>query len=43
MYVSHVAEKPKYLKEPYDQDNHHYNIKDLLDFVIHGDECIDNP
>ena len=43
MYISKVAEKPKYLEKPNDQRNHNHKIEDLFDFMIHGDECIDNP
>jgi hypothetical protein len=43
MYIRHVSEKPKYLEQPYDQYNYNHNVENLFDFVVHGDECIDDP
>ena len=43
MYICQIGEKSKYLKKPYDKDNHNHKVENLFDFVIHGDESIDDP
>lgn len=43
MDIRQVGEKPKYLKKPYDKNDHNYQVKDLFDFVIHRNKGIDNP
>jgi len=43
MYIREVSEKSKYLKKPYNKNNHDHKVKDLFDFAIHRNESVDNP
>ena len=43
MDICQVSEKPKYLEEPNDQNDHNDQVENLSDFAVHGNKCIDNP
>jgi hypothetical protein len=38
MYICQVTKKPKDLEKPNDKNNHHHNVEDCFDVVIHRDE-----
>ena len=41
IYIRKVGEKAKYLKKPYDNDDHNHNVDDPFYFPIHWDVGID--
>jgi len=43
LYIHQIAENPKYLEKPDYKNNDHYKVKNIFDFVIHGDERVDKP
>jgi hypothetical protein len=43
MYICQIGEKSKYFKKPYDKNYYYHKVENLFDFVIHGDESIDDP
>lgn len=43
MYICQIGEKSKYFKEPYNKNYYYHEVENLFDFVIHGDESIDDP
>jgi len=43
MYILQVAENPKYLEKPDNNNNHNNNIENVFDSMIHGDVIIDKP
>jgi len=43
MDIHQVAKKAKDLEKPNNKGNHYHNVEDSFDFVVHGNECIDNP
>ena len=43
MNVCQVSDKPEYLEKPDDNNDHHHDVDDPSDFVIHGDIGVDQP
>jgi hypothetical protein len=43
MYIRQVVENPEDLKKPNDNENHHHDIENGFNLVVHGNVSIDKP
>jgi len=43
MNIHQIAKKTEYFEKPYNGDNHHNNVENVFDFMIHRDVGIDSP
>ena len=43
MNIHQIAKKTEYFEKPYNGDNHHNNVENIFDFMIHRDVGIDSP
>ena len=43
MNIHQITKKAKDLEKPYNKSNHYHQVEDPFDFVVHRNECIDDP